>query len=289
MKLPTFRSIVRWGLIGISYIFLVLVALLLIVATAAALLLEAKRRSRDATIDNLKALYIGLGYVILAVATLTLFIVRGREIRNKLARIPQNHVAIREEDVPKSVHVFISHEYLRCAAILAASQPTNGNHEGWGEIGTEYEGIRLRRRLLDTIHELNAAVLFLLPSYPPIRPTTRIAEHLRQLEGILVQRNKRAISSLVEYDSIIEFARYAQREPTMDEFLRGMRAANDLIETLRTYEPTEEPEPEEQVEGDVILEQDEEEESGSLMGAVPILNPYPQPRRPAPPMHSITT
>jgi hypothetical protein len=65
MRLPTFRSIVRWGILSISYIFLVLVALLLIVATGAALLLEAKRRSRDSTIYNLKTLYIGISYVLL--------------------------------------------------------------------------------------------------------------------------------------------------------------------------------------------------------------------------------
>jgi hypothetical protein len=36
-----------------------------------------------------------------AVATLVIFILRQREIRGKLAKIPQNHVAIRPEDVPK--------------------------------------------------------------------------------------------------------------------------------------------------------------------------------------------
>jgi hypothetical protein len=76
------------------------------------------------------------------------------------------------------VHTFISREYLRCAAILAASQPKNGYHEGWGDIGmptfvrvtallkmplgTEWEGVRLRRRLLDTIHELSEYLLCLV-------------------------------------------------------------------------------------------------------------------------------
>ncbi|EJD55663.1 hypothetical protein AURDEDRAFT_109907 [Auricularia subglabra TFB-10046 SS5] len=230
------RSVVRWGLIGFSFFVFLLLSIALVVSSAAALFLEARRTARDGSIKNLHSLYIGLAYVILVVVSLIFFAKRRRDVHIKLSKIPRKHVAIRREDVPKTVHKFISEEYLRSAAILYASQPVDGHQDGWGDPGTDFEGIRFRRRLLDTVVEVDEAARAIVPRLLPIRPHTRVLHHLRALTP-LIPVDESGSSCLRRYDSVIEFARHARREPTEEEFVRGLQAASDLVTIFRSYDP----------------------------------------------------
>ncbi|KZW02714.1 hypothetical protein EXIGLDRAFT_419726 [Exidia glandulosa HHB12029] len=222
------RSVVRWGLITISFLFFILVALALVVASAAALLYESKRRAADRRIDNLKTLYIGIAYVLLAVVSLVYFAVRRRDVQRKLGGIPRMHIATRQGDVPKSVHKYIANEYLRSAAILYASQPANGHQDGWGDPGTEYAGVRFRRAILDSVVQVDEAARTIVPRLQPIRPHARVLHHLRALAP-LIPVDESGGSCLRRYDAIVEFAKYGKREMALEEYVEGIKAAEEVV------------------------------------------------------------
>lgn len=84
MMRPTVRTRVRWGLIGVSLAFFTAVLILVIAGTAAALLLEAKRVSDNNSIKNIKALHIGLAYIVVVSKQILLSNVRVWKIHLEL-------------------------------------------------------------------------------------------------------------------------------------------------------------------------------------------------------------
>lgn len=65
----TVRTRIRWGLMGLSFSFFLMLLVFVTASTGVALLLEAKRTSKDNTVKNLKALYIGISYVVVVRAS----------------------------------------------------------------------------------------------------------------------------------------------------------------------------------------------------------------------------
>lgn len=59
------------------------------------------------------------------------------------------------EQVQKA-HRFIQQEYTRACLIAYESRPKDGFQEGWGRPGTNYQGVRLRTALLDTVRDIGA-------------------------------------------------------------------------------------------------------------------------------------
>ena len=67
------------------------------------------------------------------------------------------------------------------------------------------------------------AARILIPSLPPLRPYDRMLHHFRFISP-LVPKDDDGLSPLHYYDSAIQLARYAQREPTVLEMELGMQA-----------------------------------------------------------------
>ena len=69
-----------------------------------------------------------------------------------------------------------------------------------------------------------------IPRHPPLRPQARMLHHFRFIMPLL-GRDGDGLSPLHYYDSAIQLARHAAREPTEQEYLVGMTAAQE-IETV---------------------------------------------------------
>jgi hypothetical protein len=113
-------------------------------------------------------------------------------------------------------------------------------------LGTDYDGIRFRRVLLDTVKEIgqyeglckislasnlsipvDTLAHLIVPSHPILKPHTRIVHHFRFIVSLL-PTDEDGISFLHYYDSAIQLARTSWREPTEKEFEVGMEAANKI-------------------------------------------------------------
>ena len=132
--------------------------------------------------------------------------------------------------------------------------------------GTRWDGVCFRRLLLDTVPDLgpsftpmtsrrwpfvsDAAVMpfpppfflnstldaqarLLIPSLPPLRPNDRLSHHFRFIAP-LIPMDEEGRSPLHYYDSAIQLARQADREPTEREFEVGITAADEI---KRVYVP----------------------------------------------------
>jgi hypothetical protein len=80
---------------------------------------------------------------------------------------------------------------------------------------------------------LDAQARLLIPSLPPLRPNDRMSHHFRFIAP-LIPMDDEGRSPLHYYDSAIQLARQADREPTEGEFEVGIAAADKI---KRMYVP----------------------------------------------------
>lgn len=67
----------------------------------------------------------------------------------------------------------------------------------------------------------------MIPSLPPLRPNDRMSHHYRFIAP-LIPTDDEGLSPLHYYDSAIQLARQADREPTEREFEVGIAAADEI-------------------------------------------------------------
>ncbi|EEB91324.1 hypothetical protein MPER_10332 [Moniliophthora perniciosa FA553] len=146
-------------------------------------------------------LVIGASYVFVLVISLLFCVKRAVAIRLRLQRISKSHnKIIGRGDVPNAVHEYMMQEYVRTSLIAFQSEPKDVVHEGWGRPGTRWDGVRFRQALLDSIPEIGS--------------------------------DEDELTPLHYYDSAIQLARIAHREPTEREFELGMEMAEAIKQIL---------------------------------------------------------
>lgn len=125
----------------------------------------------------------------------------------------------------------IAVEYDRSCAIAQTSQPQSTTQEGWGAPGTVYEGIQFRQAILESLETLDAAVRSLVPTFPRMRPHQCIETYLRPLEGILTHHDRTCLKA---YSEFIQAARYAEREPSRDDYEACMEIHSTMKQMYAT-------------------------------------------------------
>ncbi|KAJ7630659.1 hypothetical protein FB45DRAFT_748138 [Roridomyces roridus] len=215
-------------LLRVSYVFLVLLTIIFTGLSCVALLAQAVRHSPNRTwAHNYNALVIGVSYVAVLVFSLIFCVNRRLAVRTRLQRISKAHTIIRRGDVPNAVHNYITQEYMRTCLISYESLPTDVYHPGWGRPGTIYEGVRFRRALLDTIAQIDALAHAVIPTHPALKPHVRMLHHFRFILPLLNSEDEE-FTPLHYYDSAIQLARNAAVEPTEEEFIIGIQAADEI-------------------------------------------------------------
>jgi len=215
-----------------TYIFLVLITVVTTVLLCAAILSQAVRTSPTRSwARNFNALMIGASYIILFAVSVLFCIKRRVAVRLKLQRISKTYRTTGREDLPDSVHRYITQEYVRVCLISHESLPKNVFHEGWGRPGTKYSGIRFRRLLLDTIPCIDSLAHIVIPLHPRLKPHARMLHHFRFLNPLL-PIDEDGMSPLHYYDSAIQLARNSARILSEEEFETGMNAAHQIEKCL---------------------------------------------------------
>ncbi|PCH33575.1 hypothetical protein WOLCODRAFT_135200 [Wolfiporia cocos MD-104 SS10] len=218
-----------WGLL---YVLLVLLTTFFAAVSCAFLLSQAVRTAKHHSWkDNFNAVVIGAAYVLVCVLSLAFCLKRRIAVHRRLRRISKTYRTLRREDLPESVHRFIQQEYTRVCLITLDSQPRDGLQEGWGRPGTAYAGVRFRTALRDTIREIDALAHLIIPRHPLLRPHARMLHHFRFILPLL-PKDEDGLTPLHYYDSAIQLARHASREPTENEFIVGMSAAVEIKRIL---------------------------------------------------------
>lgn len=217
----------------ICYALLVLVTGCFFAISCTALLSQAVRTSpvRSWT-NNWDAMIIALTYLLVFIISIAFCVKRRVAVRRRLQRIAKSHHSIVRREVPQPVHEYISQEFARSCLVAYESQPRNTVHSGWGRPGTRLSGIRFRRALLDTIAEIDARARLVIPSHPSLKPHARMLHHFRFLLPLL-PKDEEGLSELHYYDSAIQLVRTVDREPTEEEYQRGMDAAASILQMLR--------------------------------------------------------
>ncbi|KAG2754571.1 hypothetical protein P692DRAFT_20719296 [Suillus brevipes Sb2] len=217
----------------ICYALLVLVTGCFFAISCTALLSQAVRTSpvRSWT-NNWDAMIIALTYLLVFIISIAFCVKRRVAVRRRLQRIAKSHHSIVRREVPQPVHEYISQEFARSCLVAHESQPRNTVHSGWGRPGTRLSGIRFRRALLDTIAEIDARARLVIPSHPSLKPHARMLHHFRFLLPLL-PKDEEGLSELHYYDSAIQLVRTVDREPTEEEYQRGMDAAASILQMLR--------------------------------------------------------
>ncbi|KAJ8580455.1 hypothetical protein M405DRAFT_53393 [Rhizopogon salebrosus TDB-379] len=233
----------------VCYALLVLVTGCFFAISCAALLSQAVRTSPDKSwTNNGDAVIIGATYFLVCILSIAFCVKRRIAVRRRLQRISKTHRSIVRSEVPQPVHEYISQEFARSCLVSYESQPRNTDHSGWGRpgkhevsffslrayihaAGTRLGGVRFRRALLDTIADIDARARVVIPSHPNLKPHTRMLHHFRFLLPLLPM-DEEGLSELHYYDSAIQLARTADREPTEKEYQRGMDAVNSILRIL---------------------------------------------------------
>jgi len=193
---------------------------------------QAVRTSRRRSFKkNIDVLIIGVAYSVVVLTTLAFCVKRRISVVRKLHRLSRGRVALRKGDVPKHVHEYLTQEYSRACLISFESLPKDAHREGWGRPGTRWDGVCFRRLLLDTVPDLDTQARLLIPSLPPLRPNDRLSHHFRFIAP-LIPTDEEGRSPLHYYDSAIQLARQADREPTEREFEVGVAAADEIKRIL---------------------------------------------------------
>ncbi|KAJ7900043.1 hypothetical protein B0H14DRAFT_2672028 [Mycena olivaceomarginata] len=221
---------------NITYGLFLILTIIFVGLSCVALLAQAVRHAptRDWT-RNVNALVIGVSYATVLVISLLFCVKRRLAVRIRLQRISKAYTIIRRGDVPNSVHEYMTQEYMRTCLVSRESLPTDVFHPGWGRPGTKYEGVRFRRALLDTIPEIDALAHAVIPAHPPLKPHARMLHHFRFIVPLLnsnTDDEDEEFTPLHYYDSAIQLARNAAEEPTEEEFLLGMQAADEILKSL---------------------------------------------------------
>ncbi|KAJ7071308.1 hypothetical protein C8F01DRAFT_1206842 [Mycena amicta] len=211
---------------NVGYLFLALLTVIFVGLSCAV------RQSPTRTWkSNFNALVIGASYAIVLVVSIFFCLKRRLAVRLRLSRISKNYTLLRRGDAPPAVHEYIAQEYMRACLVAHESLPTQVNHLGWGRPGTKYEGIRFRRALLNTIPEIDILAHMVIPAHPTVKPHVRMLHHFRYLLPLLSAQDEE-LTALHYYDSAIQLARNSAAEPTEDEFILGMAAADEIKKTL---------------------------------------------------------
>ncbi|KAF7310656.1 hypothetical protein HMN09_00608400 [Mycena chlorophos] len=183
-----------------TYLFLAFVSVIFVALSCFALLAQAVRQSPTRTWkNNFNALVIGGSYAIVLVVSVFFCLKRRLEVRLRLSRISKNYTLLRRSDAPQAVHEYIAQEYMRACLVSHQSLPTEVFHPGWGRPGTKYEGVRLRRALLDTIPEIDILAHMVIPAHPTVKPHVRMLHHFRYLLPLLSTEDE--LTALHYYDS----------------------------------------------------------------------------------------
>jgi len=152
-------------------------------------------------------------------------------VHRRLQRISKTYRTLGRAELPERVHLFIQQEYTRACLITYESQPKDGLQEGWGIPGTRYAAVRFRTALLDTVREIDALAHLIIPRHPVLRPHARMLHHFRFILPLL-SRDEDGLTPLHYYDSAIQLARHASREPTEAEYILGTDAAAEIKRIL---------------------------------------------------------
>ncbi|KAI9062996.1 hypothetical protein FKP32DRAFT_1676886 [Trametes sanguinea] len=212
----------------ICYGILVLITTFFVAISCALLLSQAVRTAPNRSfVRNVNSVVIGAAYVILLVLSLAFCLKRRIAVHRRLQRISKTFRTLGKNDVPDSVFLYMQQEYARACLIAYESRPKDGFQEGWGRPGTRYAGIRFRTSLLDTVRTIDKLAHLVIPRHPPLRPHARMLHHFRFILPLL-NRDELGLTPLHYYDSAIQLARHASREPTEQEYVVGMRAAKDI-------------------------------------------------------------
>jgi len=179
-------------------------------------------------VRNLNAVVVGASYITLLAVSMLFYVKRRVAVRLKLQRISRTFPTIGKNDMPNSVHKYVTQEYVRACLVSYDSLPNDVHHEGWGRPGTSYSGIRFRTALLDTIPRIDSLAHIVIPLHPNLKPHSRMLHHFRFLNPLL-PKDEDGMTPLHYYDSAIQLARNSARELTEEEFEIGINAA-DLIE-----------------------------------------------------------
>ncbi|KAG8905325.1 hypothetical protein FRB99_000206 [Tulasnella sp. 403] len=150
----------------------------------------------------------------------------------RLKTIPKPYVPIKEGDIPKAVADLVLEEYTRSCITVAVSRPQRAHHPGWGTPGSQYEGIRFRNAILDTIADVDKLARTFLPDLPPLRPHRPMIDHLKRLDFVLLQNDS---TRLRTYHSLVEQARYDEEEPTEADWEKCQEVVGQLRSILKFY------------------------------------------------------
>ncbi|KAL1952025.1 hypothetical protein VTO73DRAFT_1174 [Trametes versicolor] len=182
-------------------------------------------------IKNVNAVVIGAAYVIMLVLSLAFCLKRRIAVHRRLQRISKTFRTLGKNDVPESVFLYMQQEYTRACLVAYEARPKDGFQEGWGRPGTKYAGIRFRSELLATVRIIDRLAHLVIPRHPPLRPHARMMHQFRFILPLL-SKDEDGLTPLHYYDSAIQLARHATREPTEQEYIIGIRAARDIERTL---------------------------------------------------------
>ncbi|EJF66631.1 hypothetical protein BD309DRAFT_853940 [Dichomitus squalens] len=215
-----------------AYLLIVLLVAFFVAISCVFLLSQAARTAPNrGFVQNFNAVVIGAAYVILLVASLALCLKRRIAVHRRLSRISKTFHTLGKNDVPNSVYQYIQQEYTRACLIAYESRPKDGFQEGWGTPGTSLQSIPFRASLLDTVRQIDKLAHDVIPRHPPLRPHARMLHHFRFILPLL-SKDEDGLTPLHYYDSAIQLARHASREPTEQEYIVGMRAAKEIQDIL---------------------------------------------------------
>jgi len=168
--------------------------------------------------------------VALAIVTIGIYLSREITTVRNLRGIPKTYVAVKDGDVPKPVAELVATEYDRVCAISHIARPHATSQEGWGSPGTVLEGIHFRRAMLNSLVAVDKGVRSLLPSFPLLKPHQSVASHFKPLETLIAAQDP---TWLRRYDALIQQARYAEREPSQQDYEECIRLASYLNQMFR--------------------------------------------------------
>ncbi|PIL32036.1 hypothetical protein GSI_06740 [Ganoderma sinense ZZ0214-1] len=216
----------------VVYLLIVLLTSFFVAISCVLLLSQAARTAPNRSfIQNFNAVVIGAAYVILLMVSLAFCLKRRIAVHRRLTRISKTFHTLGKHDVPNSVYQYIQQEYTRACLIAYESRPKDGFQEGWGKPGTSLQAIPLRASLLDTVRVIDKLAHAVIPRHPPLRPHARMMHHFRFIVPLL-GKDEDGLTPLHYYDSAIQLARHASREPTEQEYIVGMRAAKEIQDIL---------------------------------------------------------
>ncbi|KAH0590519.1 hypothetical protein H2248_000666 [Termitomyces sp. 'cryptogamus'] len=212
------------------YVFLVLVTIVAAGLSCSALLSQAVRTSpTESWKDNINALVIGASYAVVLVASLFYCVKRRVAMQLRIQRISKSNKSFVRSDMPNVVQKYVAQEYIRACLVSYESLPRDAFHEGWGRPGTRYSDVCFRRKLLDTIPNIDELAHIVIPTHPAARPHARMLHHFRFILPLLPV-DEDGLTPLHYYDSAVQLARNGGTGALGEqEFEIGMRAADGIL------------------------------------------------------------